>query len=166
MKIRAEQPTDEKAIEEVIKSAFEHHPHSNQTEHQIVKALRQANALSLSLVALLEDQVVGHIAFSKVQINGKDLSWYGLAPVSVLPEFQNQGIGSALIREGLQKLKALNARGCVLVGEPEYYSRFRFSDKKKLTYAGIPKKYFLVLSFIDDISEGEVSYHPAFSKHS
>jgi putative acetyltransferase len=163
MKIRAEQSTDEKAIEEVIKSAFEHHPHSNQTEHQIVNALHQANALSLSLVALLEDRVVGHIAFSKVQINGKDLSWYGLAPVSVLPAFQNQGIGSALIREGLQQLKALNARGCVLVGEPEYYVRFGFTHSDSLVYEGIPEEYFMSKTLTDmAIPNGVVEYHEAF----
>jgi putative acetyltransferase len=76
-------------------------PISNQTEQFIIKALRAAGALTLSLVADIDGRVVGHVAFSPVLMSDGTTGWYGLGPVSVLPEYQKQGIGKALINEGL-----------------------------------------------------------------
>ena len=160
--IRKETAADVEAIRNVVADAFEHHPHSNQTEHLLVDALRHAGALSVSLVAEADGIVVGHIAFSPVTIAGKSCNWYGLAPVSVLPEFQGEGIGSRLVKAGLERLHELGAKGCVLLGEPEYYGRFNFALRDGLTLAGVPPEYFLVLPFTEDEARGVVVYHKAF----
>lgn len=124
--VRQESSDDIEAIRDVNIKAFAHHPFSRQTEHLIVEALRDAQALTVSLVAEHDGRIVGHIAFSPTPINGDSLSWYALGPVAVLPSLQNQGIGSELIRNGLKSIQALGARGCSLVGDPNYYKRFDF----------------------------------------
>jgi putative acetyltransferase len=83
---------------------------SNHTEQFIIEALRAANALTISLVAEVDGRVVGHIAFSPLTISDGTRNWYGLGPVSVLPEYQRQGIGKALIREGLSRQATLKSR--------------------------------------------------------
>lgn len=98
MIIRPERETDLPAIDRINLEAFKDHPYSHQTEHLIVRALRAAGALTLSLVAEAEGEVVGHIAFSPALIDGQDLGWYTLGPVAVLPGHQGQGIGAALVR--------------------------------------------------------------------
>lgn len=94
------------AIAAVIREAFATPPFSRQTEHFVVHALRAAGALSLSLVAEVKGQVVGQVAFSPVTLSDGTPQWYGLEPVSVLPAYQGQGIGSALMREGLAHLRS------------------------------------------------------------
>ena len=95
--IRPECPADEITICEVTRLAFLSHPHSSHTEQFIVQTLRKANALPVSLVAEHAGRVVGHIAFSPVIITDGSHSWYGLGPVSVLPEFQGQGRSQRMI---------------------------------------------------------------------
>ncbi len=118
--IRTESSGHIDAITEVTSAAFETLEISNHTEQFIVKALRAAKALTVSLVAELDGRVVGHVAFSPVTISDGTQDWYGLGPVSVLPEYQRKGIGKALIQQGLARLKDVNARGCCLVGHPDY----------------------------------------------
>jgi putative acetyltransferase len=118
--IRPERPGDEDAIGEVTRLAFASHPHSRQTEHFIVAALRKAGALSVSLVAEEDGRIVGHIAFSPVRVGDGSSGWHGLGPVSVLPALQGQGIGRALIEHGLEELRRLGAGGCVLLGDPAF----------------------------------------------
>ncbi|MEL7835020.1 N-acetyltransferase [Fodinibius sp. Rm-B-1B1-1] len=163
--IRPEKERDIKQINIVIESAFKNHPYSNQTEHLLVSDLRDNDALSISLVAVTNQIIVGHIAFSEISINRDHQNWYGLAPVSVTPDYQNQGIGSALITEGLDQLKSLGANGCVLVGEPNFYKQFGFHHHDKLFCDGIPKKYFLVKSFNHHPPSGEITYHRTFSTY-
>jgi len=122
--IRDETAADVDAIREVTIAAFKTLAVSHQTEQFIIEALRAARALTVSLVAEMEGQVIGHIAFSPVTISDGTPDWFGLGPVSVLPAYQRQGVGSALIREGLSRLRAMKARGCCLVGHPEYYRKF------------------------------------------
>jgi len=124
--IRPETVSDADAITGVTVAAFETLEISSHTEQFIVTALRAAGALTLSLVAEIGGRVVGHVAFSPVTISDGTPDWYGLGPVSVLPACQRQGIGKALIREGLSRLRALGARGCCLVGHPDYYRKFGF----------------------------------------
>ncbi|MCG3865492.1 MULTISPECIES: N-acetyltransferase [unclassified Photobacterium] len=166
MIIRAEKDSDITVIETLTYSAFKDHHHhepgAEPTEHLIVNRLRDANTLTLSLVAEVNNQVIGHIAFSPVLINGEATNWYGLAPVSVLPEQQNKRIGKALINEGLAQLKEHGAEGFVLLGEPEYYGLFGFKAQPELTLTGVPAQYFLALPIKDSIPTGEVSYHLAF----
>jgi putative acetyltransferase len=163
MIIRDEKDSDIMAISEVTKAAFAHHPYSHQTEHFIVDALRAADALVISLVAEIDGKVVGHIAFSAATISSGDEAWYALGPISVLPEHQRQGIGKALIENGLSRLKALGARGCVLVGDPLYYQRFGFRNIPDLVYEGIPQEYVLALPFAENHSAGRVGFHQGFS---
>jgi putative acetyltransferase len=163
MKIRPETPQDKDVIEQITIAAFNGKWYSDQTEHLIINRLREAVAMSISLVAEMDGEVVGHVAFSVVTINGEDMGWYGLGPVSVSPELQKQGIGSKLIRKGLSLIKAKGARGCVLEGDPEYYQRFGFKAYPGLYYEGAPNpKYFMALPFYAEVPEGKVEFHRAF----
>jgi len=160
--IRSETDADIPAIRDVTVAAFQSMEISNHTEQFIIEALRAAKALTVSLVAVLGGQVVGHIAFSPVTISDGTRNWYGLGPVSVLPAFQRQGIGKALIREGLSRLKSLNARGVCLVGHPDYYRRFGFKNDSGLILEGVPPEVFFALSFDGQIPQGTVTFHDAF----
>ncbi len=161
--IRNETESDVAAISEITEAAFKDNPHSHRTEQFIIKALREANALTISLVAVHGKKVAGHVAFSPVTISDGSQGWYGLGPVSVLPELQKQGIGKALIRKGLSLLKAGGAKGCALVGDPGYYVRFGFRNLPQLVYDGIPQEYFLALPFYESKSSGTVTFHEGFS---
>jgi putative acetyltransferase len=163
MIIRKETAADIDAITEVTIAAFNTLPISNHTEQFIIKALRSANALTLSLISEIKGRVVGHIAFSPVTISDGAMGWYGLGPVSVLPEYQNQGIGKSLINKGLDLLKESGAQGCALVGDPNYYKRFGFRNYSQLVYEGIPQEVFLVLPFYDEVPQGTVVFHGSFS---
>ncbi len=161
--IRSEQSTDVDGIERVTLAAFTGKFRDNPTEHLIVNGLRDAGALSLSLVAEVDEKIVGHVAFSSVTINGDNLNWYGLGPISVVPELQKQGIGSKLIHEGLSAIRAFGAKGCVLEGSPAYYQRFGFRTYPGLIYEGSPApEYFMALPFYEDVPVGKVEYHRAF----
>ena len=172
--IRDETDADVTAITEVTVAAFKTLEISDNTEQFVIEALRAANALSLSLVAESLEQrkgqkmgrVIGHKAFSPLTISDGTPNWYGLGPVSVLPEFQRQGIGKALIEEGLSRLKEMNARGCCLVGHPEYYRKFGFKNVSDLVYEGIPPEVFFALSFDGQMPQGVVTFHEAFSADS
>lgn len=160
--VRPETDADVNAISEVTVAAFRTLAISNQTEHFIVAALRAANALTVSLVAEMDGRVIGHIAFSPVTISDGTRNWYGLGPVSVLPEYHRQGIGKALILEGLAHLKKMNAQGCCLVGHPEYYRKFGFKNTAELVLEGVPPEVFFALSFDGCIPRGTVAFHTAF----
>lgn len=161
--IRPEMPQDIQPIFDLTALAFAEHPFSSKTEQFIVDQLRQRQALAISLVAEIQGIVVGHIAFSPVTISDGSSRWFGLGPVSVQPDYQRQGIGSALIREGLEQLRASAAAGCVLLGEPEFYSRFGFQANPALVLTGVPAEYFMALPFMGLPAHGEVFYHPAFT---
>lgn len=162
MMIRPEEPVDAEAVRDVTAAAFKNAPHSEQTEPAIIDALRSAGALTISLVAEERGEVIGHVAFSPVSIDGKEAGWFGLGPVSVLPSAQRQGIGQALIYEGLAQLRASGAAGCVVLGEPEYYGRFGFASDPTLTYADVPPAYFQRLVFGDAEPSGNATYHSGF----
>ena len=161
--IREETPEDIQPIREVTIAAFEQLEISNKTEHFIIEALRASNALVLSLVAELNGRLVGHIAFSPLTLSDSSSNWYGLGPVSVLPEHQRKGIGKKLIEVGLEKLKEMGANGCCLVGHPEYYKKFGFENPKSLVLEGVPEEVFFALSFCEGVPEAKVNFHHAFS---
>ncbi len=163
--IRDETPKDYDAITSLTEKAFASMEISDHTEQFIVLALRKAGALTVSLVAELNGQVVGHIAFSPVVMSDGTPGWYGLGPVSVLPDLQREGIGKALINTGLERLKAIGARGCVLVGHPEYYIKFGFRNTPGLGLEGVPPEVFFALSFDGHIPQGNVTFHEAFGAH-
>lgn len=160
--IRSETDADVGAISEVTVAAFKTLAISNHTEQYIIAALRAAGGLTLSLVAEAEGRVIGHIAFSPVTISDGTRNWYGLGPVSVLPAYQRQGVGKALIREGLARLKAMNAQGCCLVGHPDYYRKFGFVNMPGLVLEGVPQAVFFALSFDRQAPQGTVAFHEAF----
>jgi putative acetyltransferase len=164
--IRNETSKDINVITEVTIAAFKTLEISNQTEHFVIEALRKAGALSLSLVAEVEGRVVGHIAFSPVVLSDGTPDWYGLGPVSVLPEVQQQGIGKALIQEGLSRLKDRHARGCCLVGHPGYYTKFGFVNTPDLMLEGVPPEAFFALSFDGKMPQGTVIFHEGFMAES
>ncbi|MDH4987984.1 N-acetyltransferase [Aminobacter anthyllidis] len=161
MNIRPEGPADIDTIRALTRAAFAKAPYSSQTEAAIVDALRDAGALTLSLVAEDNGEIVGHVAFSPVTV-GKDVGWYGLGPVSVWPESQGRGIGQSLIRHGLDVLRQMGAKGCVLIGDPAYYSRFGFVADPGVSYGNIPPQYVQRLAFGQHIPSGEILYHAGF----
>lgn len=120
--VRKEQPKDIEAIFNINKAAFE-----TEAEAHLVDRLRQAQAMSLSLVAELEGQVVGHIAFSPITIDGfEHVELAGLAPMAVHPAHQNKGIGGELVQAGVKKLKTRGVSAVFVLGHPKYYLRFGF----------------------------------------
>lgn len=162
--VRSETRDDVAAISAVIEAAFREHPNSRQTEGPIVEVLRRSGALSLSLVAQWQGRVVGHVAFSPVTITGGAPGWYVLAPLSVAPEVQGTGVGTALVWQGLRTLRQMGAAGCVVLGEPAYYGRFGFRSTPALRLEGAPPGCFLVRPFERLIPLGTLRFHAAFDR--
>lgn len=161
--IRQESPSDVAAIHAVTVAAFLNAPHTNHTEQFIVTALRKAGVLSISIVAEQAGTVVGHVAVSPVSISDGSSGWYGLGPISVVPELQGQGIGSLLVEAALRLLREKGASGCVLLGEPAYYSRFGFRVEPNMVLPDVPPEYFQALPFGTSLPCGLVTYHESFS---
>ncbi|TPG19989.1 N-acetyltransferase [Sphingomonas koreensis] len=164
MLIRQEQQSDHAAIAYVTAEAFAGAEHSDQSEPEIIARLRTAGALTISLVAIEGDTIAGHVAFSPVTINGADRGWFGLGPVSVRPDQQGKGIGTALIEHGLEQLRSQSAAGCVVLGDPAYYRRFGFEHDVGLRYEGPPPEYFMRMNLAaGETPTGRVDYAPAFT---
>ena len=162
IQIRSETEADSASIEALTAAAFLNAEHTSHTEQFIVAGLRKAGALSLSLVAEMKQDLVGHVAVSPVTLSDGTMGWYGLGPVSVLPEFQRHGIGSELIREVLSRLRERGAGGCVVLGDPRYYERFGFKVVPGLVLPGVPPEYFMALAFGVEMPQGSVAYLAAF----
>ncbi|WP_294925195.1 N-acetyltransferase [uncultured Paracoccus sp.] len=160
--IRPEQPGDEDAIHDLTVAAFAPMPYSQGTEAPIIRALRRDGDLTLSLVALHGPDIIGHIAFSPVTIDGRAEGWFGLGPVSVHPGFQRRGVGSLLVRQGLGALKAQGAKGCALIGDPDFYARFGFANDGRLDYGEVPAAYVQWLAFGAPCPRGRLGFSPAF----
>lgn len=160
--IRNETQDDIRAITDVTIAAFKTLEISNHTEQFIIEALRAADDLTVSLVAEMDGQVIGHIAFSPVTLSDGTPDWYGLGPVSVLPEHQRKGIGKTLIKEGLSRLSKMYAQGCCLVGHPDYYRKFGFKNIPGLVLEGVPPEFFFALSFDGHLPQGTVAFHEGF----
>lgn len=161
--IRPESPSDIERIYAITIEAFKEEIHSDHTEQYIVNALRRSGALTISTVAELDGTVVGHVAVSPVVISSGDKNWFGVGPISVQPDYQGMGIGSDLMQAVIKQLKAQGAAGCVLLGEPSFYTRFGFKSYAALSLSGVPAEYFQALSFGSAIPTGTVSYHKAFA---
>jgi putative acetyltransferase len=156
--IRQEIPKDAAAVRQVVLEAF-----GQDAEADLVEALRESGDAVMSLVADDEGQIVGHIMFSRMQAPDRCL---GLAPVSVAPGRQNQGVGAALVRAGLARAGRDGWQAIFVVGEPDYYGRFGFSaavaDKFETAY---PKPYVLALELAPNALTSRTSallYAPAF----
>ena len=167
IQLRHETADDIAAIEAVTTAAFADAPHTSHTEQFIVRGLRAANELTLSIVAEEHGRVVGHVALSPVTITHehrrKTEGWYGLGPISVLPPRQGRGIGSRLMEQALSELRAMQAAGCVLLGDPTYYTRFGFQAHAGLQLPGVPPGYFMALALHGTVPEGIAHYSDAFN---
>ncbi len=130
LEIRRERDGDTAGIRAVLRTAF-----GGDDEANLVDALRASGNLTVSLVAVEGNRIVGHIAFSPVTIDSVP-GGLGLAPLAVLPEYQRMGIGSALVRRGLEALH--DADYVVVLGHPEYYAKFGFRRASDL---GIGNEY-------------------------
>ncbi len=161
--IRTEAVADRAAISELTTAAFLTTAHASGTEAAIVRDLRAAGVLILSLVAVDEasGEIVGHAGFSPVETEMPG-RWFGLGPLSVKPSEQRRGIGSALLRSGLSQLPNIGAAGVVLVGDPAYYGRFGFAARPGLTCDGVPDLYVQALAFGEPPVWRPIAFHPAF----
>lgn len=161
--IRSERPDDECVIHELVVSAF-----PTDQEALLVDQLRKHGRLLISLVAEVDDTIVGHIAFSPVIIKdtNTELIGAGLAPVAVLPEWQRRGVGAQLVSAGLSASGAAGIRFIVVLGEPDYYRRFGF---KKASFWGVKNVYgvdepFMALELrLDSIQPELALYAPEFA---
>ena len=162
MNIREETGADVDAIRAVTERAFRDVPYASGDEQDIVERLRAAGALSVSLVAIVNEAVAGHIAFSPATSSDGTRPWFALGPVSVEPDLQRQGIGSALIRQGLAVIESQGALGCILVGDPHYYRRFGFELSPANSPAEDFAENFMLLCFSPAIPDGAMLFHDAF----
>ncbi|MGL5947880.1 MAG: GNAT family N-acetyltransferase [Aeromonas sp.] len=167
--IRAATVADNAALAAVTTAAFLTAPHSDGNEAAIIAGLRQAGALSLALVAQVQEQLAGGVCVSPVALSSGAENWYGLGPLAVAPAYQCQGIGAALVEQVLAQLTALGAAGCVVLGDPAYYARFGFASHPALCLPGVPPEYFMAKLLkpqgaapLSALSPSAVSYHRAF----
>ena len=165
MTIRSETPEDVDSIRHVNEQAF-----GQKEEAELVEKLRNRAALTLSLVAVQNNKVVGHIAFSPVVIDSGSSSFEAitLAPMAVLPAYQRQGIGGQLVRAGLEECRNLGHEIVVLVGHPTYYPRFGFVPAKPKGIScefEAPEEAFMVLELREGALAGRggvVNFQPEF----
>ncbi|MDH5415045.1 MAG: N-acetyltransferase [Flavobacteriaceae bacterium] len=172
LKIRQEEARDYKKVAEIIENAFKKEHFSDHQEQFLVERLRNSKDFipELSMVAELNGEVVGQILLSKIKISNSTTSFdsLALAPVSVAPEYQQQGIGGELIRSAHKKAKELGYRSILLLGHDTYYPRFGYELTSNYNISlpfDIPEKYSMILSLIEgglDGVHGVVEYPEEF----
>jgi putative acetyltransferase len=162
--VRTEEEKDSAAVHTLNASAFE-----SPAEANLVDALRKQAHTVVSLVAEDNKKVVGHIMFSPVSLSGHPgLKIIGLAPMAFTPTHQNKGIGSALVRTGLEQCKALGFGAVVVLGHPGYYPRFGFSPSTRFGIGceyEAPEEAFMAVELQPDYLRGKsgtIKYHAAF----
>ena len=166
--IRLETPADIERIHAIEAAAFKGEAHGD-----LVDRLRAEGALLLSHVALLDDRILGHAAYSLLTVTDGDLVRHfpGLGPIGVDPPWQGRGIGSALIRAGLRAMREMGFGLLFLVGSPAYYPRFGFQPAQPLGFGsdyiqpGGPHEHFMVAVLDEKLPgslRGHVRFHPAF----
>lgn len=160
--IRPETPADHAAIRDITKRAFAPMPFADGDEQDLIDRFREAGALALSLVAERDRAVVGQVTFTEAFAADGSPGWYALGPVAVEPELQKQHIGRRLIEAGLAMLRERDAAGCVLVGDPAYYSRFGFRPFPDLCPDGEPAQYYQILPLAVAEPDAVVAFHPLF----
>ena len=169
MIIRPEKSKDYIVIYKINELAF-----GGRGESDLIEALRKSDSFipELSLVAGGKDEVIGHILFSKVVIKSKEeiIPALSLAPMAVLPKFQNKGIGSKLVNKGLEECRRLGHKIVVVIGHPGYYPRFGFlpaREKGLDVVFPVPDEAFMVLELVPgslNITQGEIIFPPEFQE--
>ena len=162
--VREERESDIAEVFALVQGAFSDRPFSSGTEGSILQGLRADGDMALALVAERGGERVGHIAFSPVSIDGDTEGLFALGPVAARVDLRGQGIGTALIETGLGRLRECGAKGCVLVGDPGYYSRFGFEGDIGLTHNGLPPRVVQGLFWDGCARTGEIAYAPAFGR--
>ena len=165
MEIRSEHVNDFEAVYSVNLSAFD-----TAAEANLVNGLRQAEVPIISLVAEEQGIIIGHILFSSVTLSGyPKLEIMGLAPMAVIPRWQNQGIGTALVHAGLERCRQLSYAAVVVLGHPDYYPRFGFAPASKFNINSeynVPDNTFMAMELIpkalNEVS-GTIKYHETFN---
>jgi putative acetyltransferase len=160
--IREETETDQPAIRTLTEAAFRGRPYAGGDEQDVIDRLRTGAALTLSLVAVEDNEVVGQITFSPASLENDLNAWFALGPVSVLPSRQSEGIGSALINEGLDRIKDMGASGCILTGDPNYYKRFGFKVSPQNSPTNESPEYFQLKLLNEEQPAGRFRFHAAF----
>jgi putative acetyltransferase len=164
--IRPETPEDIPLIYQINHQAF-----ARDNEAELVERLRRENAITLSLVAVQDEQVVGHVLISPVTVHNEDSQWEAVAlgPMAVLPSYQRQGVGFALIRAAFEELKKLEKHVILVLGHPKYYPRLGFVPSMPLGIRwenDVPEEVFMVAELKKGALNGRkgiVRYHPVFS---
>jgi len=162
--IRDEAPGDVDQIRRLVDAAFE-----SSGESDLIASLRSDASPLISLVAEEAGSVIGHILFSPVTIGDRDALLFGLAPMAVSPGRQRNGVGSALVREGLSRCRNLSAAGVVVLGHAAYYPRFGFTKAADFGISSeyeVPDEIFMAIECTEGSLggiEGQVRYHPAFN---
>ncbi len=165
MKIREEELADTEAIWNINADAFE-----TEEEANLVNELRDSGCTFISLVADVDSKIVGHILFTPVELTGisNKLKIIGLAPMAVLQQYQNKGIGSNLVKTGIELCKSKGYDAAVVLGHPEYYPKFGFVPS--VTYGikseyEVPDEAFMILELAPDSlknHQGTIKYHELF----
>ncbi len=165
-RIREEKPEDQESVRQVTLAAFGGGP-----EAALVEKLRLACDDYLGFVAVEDGHVVGHLLFTPVTLDGSGVVGMGLAPMAVSPAHQRMGIGSRLVRHGLEHLRQSGCPFVVVLGHPEYYPRFGFerasAHRLRSQWEGVPDEAFMVAVFDREAlpqAGGVARYRPEFDE--
>jgi putative acetyltransferase len=160
--VRDEVAADHPVITDLVRVAFAPMPFSDENDHLITDALRSAGDLTLSLVAEVQGELIGHVAFSPVVI-GPLSGWFGLGPLAVRADWQRKGVGRALVATGLRRLTDMGASGCALIGNPAIYGRLGFHSDGRLSFGGLPPHLVQWQALrAGPPPEGAIRFAPAF----
>ena len=160
--IRPEQRGDEDAIYALTQRAFEPMPYAGGNEQDLINKLRERGELHLSLVVEADGTLIGQVTFSAASLDGKIGQWYALGPVAIDPKWQGRGIGAELINAGLKAIQEQGSLGCILTGNPAYYTRFGSKPAASHVPAEQSTEYFMVKQFNDAPLIGRFAFNPAF----
>lgn len=164
--IRQERIEDYNEVCFVIKTAFKGAEHTDGNEHNLVNSLRKSNCFipKLSIILEVDGKLIGHILFTEVKVGNNTI--LGLAPISVLPEYQNKGLGGKLIKYGHKVAKELKYKGIVLLGYPDYYTKFGYAPAINYGIRNtfeVPEEFFMAIE-LEDGSLDEIEGIAQFSK--
>jgi putative acetyltransferase len=160
--ITQERPANYAGTYRETELAFTDRPYADGNEQDFINRLRDVGALTLSLVAFTNNALVGQATFSPASQSDGSAPWHALGPISVHPDHQSQGIGGALIKEGLDRLIERGALDCILTGDPKYYGRFGFELSPEHVPKAESQEYFQIKYLTEFRPQGRFCFHEAF----